>query len=113
MISPALKLPRISCTDREQQSMADILHDIDYAKAIVTFYETKKGEFKFLFSDLGESEFALVLMEIHRHVEVFNFFKLVIITIEKMREDFTKSLEIINKSVEYLKLKKRTNNTKS
>ncbi len=108
MIKGALNLPRISCLELEQENIENILKDISRAKAVVTFYETVKGEYKFLFTDLGENEYALLLMQIHRNVEVFDFFKLIIITIEEMRKDFAKTLEFTNKAVEYLKLKRQS-----
>ena len=110
MISKALRNPRITCSERDQESMTDILNDLHHAKTVFTFYETSKGEYKTLFTGIGENEFKLLMMQIHRHVEFYDTFKLIIDTIDKMREDFEKSLEYANKAVEYIKLKQRNKN---
>lgn len=104
----ALSLPRISCTDREQEKMTDILNDLSYAKSIVTFYETSEGESKFLFTDFSEKEFIMVMQMIHRHVQVFDFFKLIIATIEECRKDSEKGYNLCCKAIEYIKLRAKS-----
>jgi hypothetical protein len=114
MLSDALRLPRINISEREQEKMADILNELPNAKAVVMFYENQKGEYKFLFTDLDQKEFEMLFMEIHRHVQVSEFFKTLIETIEDVRKDFAKANELIIKGVDYIRLKKPIeNNLKS
>src|SRR5688572_979812 len=106
MLSDALKLPRINISEREQEKMTDVLNELSSAKAVVMFYENQKGEYKFLFTDLDQMEFEMMFMEIHRHVQVSEFFKTLIERIEEVRKDFAKTNELIIKGVDYIRLKK-------
>ena len=110
MFRKALSLPRISITEREQEKMEDILRELPHAKTVVMCYENKNGEYKFLFTDLGQKEFEMMFMEIHRHIGVSEFFKLLICTIEEVRKDFTKANELIVQAVQYIQLKNNQNN---
>jgi hypothetical protein len=74
-------------------------------------YENKEGKYKFLFTDLGQREFEMLFMEIHRHVAVTEFFKVLSDTIEDVRKDFMRVNELIVQAVEYIQIKnKQINN---
>ena len=107
----ALNLPRIEKTTIEGEVKLDAVFDlIRSAKNVIVFFRNEiKQEFRFLYSGLGEEEFLTMSILMLRNIEVFNFFKLLIIDIEKNRAIPCEEHDFTYRALEYIKLNKLSN----
>jgi hypothetical protein len=98
----AFDLPKMSMVTIQENRLDDVLDQQREAENIITFYRNPKNEMRLLYSDFGETEFLMMCILLHRNIEFFNFFKLVVMDTERAREnpDFT------YKCLEYIKLQK-------
>ncbi len=105
MISDCFKKPQMSITNVEGLTqMESVIDAIRRAKNIILFMRDEFGEIRFLHTDLGEEEYLIANILMHRNIEVFNFFKANILDIERFREQPHLSNEYGGKILEYIKL---------
>lgn len=103
----AFDLPKMRMTKVENLiKLEEVFKLIKQAKNVMAFFRDEKGEFRFLYTDIGEDEFLMMSILMHRHIEVYNFFKLAIIDIEKNRQIPCEEHDFTYKALEYIKLGK-------
>ena len=107
----AMNLQRLQKTNIEGEVKLDAVFDlIRNAKNVIVFFRNEiKQEFRLLYSDFGEEEFLMMSILLLRNIEVFNFFKLVIIDIEKNRAIPCEEQDFSYRALEYIKLNKLSN----
>jgi hypothetical protein len=103
----AFDLPKMSTIKVNDVRMDEVLRQQRTAQNLLTFYRTPENDMRLLYTDFGEDEFLMMCILLHRNIEFFNFFKLIVLDTEIAREnpDFT------YKCLEYIKLQ-RTKNLK-
>lgn len=103
----AFDLPKMRISKVENLVQLERVFDLlREARNIVTFLRDDKGEFRFLYSDFGEDEYLMMSILMLRHIEVYNFFKLAVIDIEKNRQIPCEEHDFTYKALEYIKLGK-------
>jgi len=106
----AFNLPKMKISTADDFVKMERVFDLmREAKNIITFLRDEKGEFRFLYSDLGGDEFLMMAILMNRHIEVFNFIKLVVLDIEKNRQVPCEEHDFTYKALEYIQLKKLSN----
>lgn len=107
----ALQLPRTQLTNIESLVKLEKVFDlIREAKNVMVFFRNEvKQEFRLLYSGLGEEEFLMMSILILRNIEVFNFFKILIIDIEKNRAIPCEEHDFTYRALEYIKMGKLSN----
>lgn len=101
----AFSLPKMTITEKYDFDREEILSELNEAISIVSFYRTKAGEARCLFTDLGEEEYKLFIHQVHRHVALYDFVKSAIITIDRVREEGGNLQALMLEAIEYIKLK--------
>lgn len=103
-------LPKMHQRELFDEDREKVAKEISEAETVLAFYRTSEGKNRVLSTGYCISMFLFLIVVLSRHIEVFAFFKKLIETIEKIREE-----EDINKhvleAVDYLKL--YTNQIKS
>lgn len=107
----ALQLPRMQLTNIESLVKLEKVFDLirEAKNAIVFFRNEAKQEFRLLYSDFGEEEFLMMSILLLRNIEVFNFFKLLIIDIEKNKAIPCEEHDFTYRALEYIKMGKLSN----
>ncbi len=104
----ALKLPPIkhfkADTDIKLEKVFDLMRN---AKNVITFMRDEAGEFRFLYTEFGEEEFLTLAILMNRHIEVHDFFKLVMLDIENYRKAPDHDDQFTYKVLEYIKIKQK------
>ena len=72
---------------------------------MLTFYWTKEGESRFLFTGLGEDKFKLLLPQVNRLIPLYNFFKTIIQQIDCARLGTMEQQMHFIEAIKYLNLK--------
>lgn len=107
----ALQLPKLNLTTCETHVKLEKVFDkIRESKNVLVFLGTEvKQEFKLLYSGFGEEEFLMMSILLFRHIELFNFFKLLILDVEKNRQVPCEEHDFTYKALEYIRLNKLIN----
>lgn len=104
----AFSLPKMTISKIETLIQLDRVFDlIRKASNVITFFRDEKGEFRFLYTDLGEDEFLMMTILMHRHIEVFEFFKTAVLDIENYRNAPNHDDAFTYKALEYLNIRKQ------
>jgi hypothetical protein len=88
---------------RHQTDREVILDELRGAETVLAFYITKKGDNRAVFTDLDVPLFLFLLVVLSRNIEIYDFIKKVMETIEKYRE--LPLEKHILEAVEYIHLK--------
>lgn len=107
----ALNLPRLQLTNIESKVCLEKVFDlIREAKNVIVFFRNElTQEFRMLYSGFGEEEFLMMSILLSRNVETCNFFKLLLLDVEKNRAIPCEEHDFTYKAVEYIKMGKLTN----
>jgi len=105
MITNPFKMPPMILTNLyDTIQFESVIDEIRKARNILLLMRDERGEHRFIYSELGEVELLMTIILMYRHIEVFNFFKLVILDIEKGRESPETCNDFSYKVLEYVRL---------
>src|SRR5688572_30470003 len=80
-------LPRMKMTEKHEYDRKDILKEMEDAPILLAFYHTKKGDNRAVFTDLCVPMFLFLLVILTRNIQVLDFLKKAIETLEKYRDE--------------------------
>lgn len=107
MKNEAFKLPKMSLQECDPGGLEKILEKLKEAETVFAFCKLPGQKSQFLYTGFGEPEFALLSTLIDRHIELFEFVKLAVMTTEKFRESTEEGMTMQEKSLEYIELQKK------
>jgi hypothetical protein len=102
----AFDLPKMTITDKYDYDKDEVLKELRSAPAILTFYKTKEGEYRFLFTGFDYEELMALIVPMNRHIQLFNFMKSAMISIEKLRNEELNAHEFILNAIEFIRINK-------
>jgi hypothetical protein len=105
-MSNAFSLPKMTITDKYDYDRDEILKELHSAPTILTFYKTKDGEYRFLFTGFGQEELIALVVPMNRHIHLFNFMKSAMISIEKLRNEDLDAQDFMLKAIEFIRMNK-------
>lgn len=83
----AFTVPKVNDVELEWHSRESVLDQLRESKVVMTFFQAADKTFKFLFSGFGEDEFAMLLIILDSHPQLYEFFKAAVVNTELYRID--------------------------
>ena len=96
-------VPTVTNYVSDRQSMESVLNQIRESKIVMTFFQAADNTFKFLFSGFGEDEFAMLLVILDSHPQLYEFFKSSVVNTETYRIDELQGFNYTKSLVEHFK----------
>jgi hypothetical protein len=100
----AFDLPKITIENKFDYDNEELIKEMIASPTLLTFYRTKEGESRFLFTGLGEEEYKLFVSQVHRLIPLHEFVKTAVINIEKAREGTIDEQLFMIEAIKYLQL---------
>lgn len=97
------RLPSMHERELFQEDRVDIAKEISEAETLLAFYRTPDGQNRVISTGYCFEQFLFMTVALSRHIEVFAFFKKLIETIEKVREEGDVNKHVLE-AIEYIKL---------
>jgi hypothetical protein len=100
------KLPEIEPYEADYEKTEVVINQFRNSKTAITLFETMDGNFKCLFTDLGEKEFIMLMIVFDKNPQIFAFFKAAIVNTELYRIDEEEAIKYSNTLLENIKMGK-------
>lgn len=100
------RLPRLHEEELFEEDRPGIAKEVSEAETLLAFYRTPDGRNRVLTTGYCFDLFLFMIVVLSRHIEVFAFFKKLIETIEKIREEEQDINKHVLEAVDYIKLYK-------
>ena len=96
-------VPTVTDYESDRQSMESILNQIRESKIVMTFFQAADKTFKFLFSGFDEDEFAMLLIILDSHPQLYEFFKSAVVNTELYRINELQGFDYTDSLTQYIK----------